>query len=124
MLADYKNVNRQGSSPFILSLYTRSPTADHRNVVIWSSFQDVIYGRGVMNEIFTEIIHPLADHRNVLTARRNVEVVRVVLHYQSLFSITKRWSYWVVILILILIKYLAKSFVIIMWHVLSKPMAL
>ena len=38
---------------------------------------------------------------------------------------SKRWSYWVVILILILIKHLAKSFVIIiMWHVLSKPMAL
>ena len=43
---------------------------------------------------------------------------------KSVQHYTKRWSYWVVILILLKIKYLAKSFVIIMWHVLSKPMAL
>ena len=32
--------------------------------------------------------------------------------------------YWVVILIVLKIKYLDKSFLIIIWHVLSKPMAL
>ena len=43
---------------------------------------------------------------------------------KSVQHYTKRWSYWVVILILLKIKYFDKSCIIIMWHVLPKPMAL
>ena len=43
---------------------------------------------------------------------------------KSVQHYTKRWSYWVVILILLKIKYFDKSCIIIMWHVLSEPMAL
>ena len=63
-----------------------------------------------------------ADHRNGgmsrLGEQSSMTLPKSVQHY------TKRWSYWVVILNLLKIKYLDKSFIIIMWHTLSEPMAL
>ena len=74
-----------------------------------------------------------ADHRNVAPAKAQKGIKLIYCPWGGIWIIlalpksvqhyTKRWSYWVVILNLLKIKYLDKSFIIIMWHTLSDPMA-
>ena len=55
---------------------------------------------------------------------RLVESTQSLSFYSFEHYTTNRWSYWVVSYINFIILYFDNSFIIIMWHVLSKPMAL